>query len=102
MAPDNALIEGEPRLQETDHKAAMQNADQAESRGWGARDSEESTGFSIWTRRTSAGTRLPSETARIVGDDQAAIPPEQAAPQASPPIGEDERIAATPQQNHSQ
>ena len=96
VVPDDALIEGEPSVQD-DHKAAMQKTDQAESRGWGKRDSDESTGSSIWTRRTDVKTRLPSETARIVGDDRVAVPPEQAAPEVSPSIGRDERVTAAPQ-----
>ncbi len=93
VVPDDALIEGEPSVQD-DHKAAMQKTDQAESRGWGARDSDESTGSSIWTRRTDVETRLPSETARIVGDDRAAVPVEEAAPQVATP---DEAVTTVPQ-----
>jgi len=97
VVPDDALIEGEPGVHDAEHKAAMQKADQAESRGWGECDSDESTGSSIWTRRTDVKTRLPSETARIVGDDRVAVPPEQAAPEVSPSIGRDERVTAAPQ-----
>ena len=93
VVPDDALIEGEPSVQD-DHKAAMQKTDQAESRGWGKRDSDESTGSSIWARRTGAATRLPSETARIVGDDRAAVPVEEAAPQVATP---DEAVTTVPQ-----
>jgi uncharacterized protein YrrD len=65
VVPDDALIEGEPRVHDGDHKSATQKADQAESCGWAERD-EESTGSSIWTRRTRAEPRLKSETARPV------------------------------------
>jgi len=65
VVPDDALIEGEPGVHDDSHKSATQKADQAESRGWAERD-EESTGSSVWTRRTRAEPRLKSETARAV------------------------------------
>jgi sporulation protein YlmC with PRC-barrel domain len=106
VVPDDALIEGQPAVQEGDHKPAMQNVDEVASRGWGERNSAESTGSSIWTRRTRATTRRPSqtsaatrpepETVRIVEDRSAAAPGE-AAPEASPPVAGSEGVTAAPQ-----
>ncbi|PYJ68351.1 MAG: hypothetical protein DME76_12575 [Verrucomicrobia bacterium] len=106
VVPDDALIEGEPSVQESDHKSATRKPDEAESRGWRARASAESTRSSIWTRRTDAATRGPSqtpaeappesETARPVEGSRAATSAE-AAPEASPPVDRDEAITPAPQ-----
>lgn len=112
VVPDDALIEGEPGVHDGDHRAAMQKADQAESRGWGERDSEESMGSSIWTRRTDATARtrsekpaeprLESETARPVKDTPGASPAEEATTEAPPPIGRDQRGTDIPQDRTTQ
>ncbi|HZA38668.1 MAG TPA: PRC-barrel domain-containing protein [Candidatus Baltobacteraceae bacterium] len=107
VVPDDALIEGEPSVQEGDHKQTTQKAGEAESRGWGARASSESTRSSIWTRRTDAATRRPSqtpaearpesETAQPVENKRAAAPAEEATPEASPTARGDEAVTAAPQ-----
>jgi uncharacterized protein YrrD len=107
VVPDDALIEGEPGAQEGDHKPEVQKVDEAVSRGWGERDSAESTRSSIWKRRTDVATRgrsqTPAEaspesaTARTVEGSRAAAPAE-AAPEASPPVGGSEAVTTAPQE----
>jgi uncharacterized protein YrrD len=106
VVPDDALIEGEPGAQEDDHKPATQKVDEAASRGWGERDSAESTRSSIWTRRADAATRGTSQTpeearpesptARTVEGSRAGTPAE-AAPEASPSVGGSEAVTPAPQ-----
>ena len=95
VVPDDALIEGEPGVHDGNHKSAMQKADQAESRGWAERD-EESTGSSIWTRRTPAEPRLKSETARAIEADRPAILAEEARSETSQTSREDETVTTAP------
>ena len=90
VVPDDALIEGEPIVHDGD--SATPKADQTESRGWGERD-EESTGSSIWTRRTHAEPRLKSETARAVENFQ---PAQEAKAEISQPEHEDEGVTVAP------
>lgn len=98
VVPDDALIEGEPGVHDRDHKAAMPKADQAESHGWGQRDSEESTGSSIWARRTPAEIRLKSETARPVENYRAG---EEARVETSQPDRESESVLSVrPERPH--
>ena len=88
VVPDNALIEGEPSAQETDHKPGTHQATETESRGWAEHTSGQSARSSIWKRRTDAATRyrsqplaqarLRSETARPVESTGTAAPAEVA------------------------
>src|SRR5437868_1056226 len=57
VVPDDALIEGEPGVQQGDHKPATHQATETEARGWAEHASAESTRPSIWKRRTDAATR---------------------------------------------
>ena len=76
VVPDEALIEGEPSVQESDQKSPMSKTDEADSYRWEERALAEATRPSIWTRRTDAPAqtrsetpaepRLKSETARAV------------------------------------
>ena len=95
VVPDDALIEGEPGVHDGNHKLAMQKADQAESRGWAERD-EESTGSSIWTRRTPAEPRLKSETAQAIEADRPATLAEEARSETSQTSREDEAVTTAP------
>ena len=92
VVPDDALIEGEPTVQNGDPNAAMQKTDQTESRGWGQRD-EESIGSSIWARRPRTEHRPKSETARAVENFQ---PTEDATPATSQPHQDDQAVAVAP------
>jgi uncharacterized protein YrrD len=109
VVPDDALIEGEPNIQETnDHKPAVGASDRAESRGWVERSSTpESARSSIWTRRTAetttrepsrtpAETRVQSETARPV-ESTRSVASADAAPENLPPVREGETVTAVPQ-----
>src|SRR5881275_2456383 len=60
VVPDDALIEGEPGVQESDHKPATQKVDETVSRGWAAPDLRQSTRSSIWTQRTGGASRAAS------------------------------------------
>src|SRR5438045_4587429 len=81
VVPDDALIEGEPGVQESDHKPATQKVDETVSRGWAAPDLRQSTRSSIWTQRTGcaprAGSPIPAkplleyDTAEPLQPDQA-------------------------------
>jgi uncharacterized protein YrrD len=105
VVPDDALIEGEPSVQEDDHKAATQKAAPTEGHAWAERASAESTRPSIWTRRTEAATRGESQTpaearpesARPVEDTMPATPGEEAAPETSPPVVGSESVTDAPQ-----
>jgi uncharacterized protein YrrD len=107
VVPDDALIEAEPNVKDRDHKPATRKPDETESRGWRARSSAESTGSSIWTRRTGAPvrnksqtpeeTRVQSETARAAENTRTSGPAEETSPETSPPVGEEETIAPAPQ-----
>ena len=102
VVPDNAMIEGEPRAQEADHKSEMKNTDETASRGWGDSDPTQSTRPSIWTRRTNAATRdaskkpvetrIESETARPIEKTFA-----EAAPEPSPSVSGSEPVTTPPQ-----
>jgi uncharacterized protein YrrD len=106
VVPDNALIEGEPGAQEGDQKPAPQQVDEAGSRGWGERDSAQSTRSSIWKRRTDAATRnrsqplaetrLRSEAARPVENTGSSAPAE-VAPETSPTQDRGEAATTAPQ-----
>ncbi len=96
VVPDDALIEGEPGVHERNYKSATQQPDQAESRGWAERD-EESTGSSIWARRTPAEPRLKSETARATDADRPATLAEEAAPEVATPVATDDAVTTVPQ-----
>jgi uncharacterized protein YrrD len=109
VVPDDALIEGEASLQEGDHKPA-QKPDQTATRGWGDRDSVQSTRSSVWTRRTDRAmrnrshtptkTRLTSETARLAETHRPVAPAEETAPETSPPAHDD--VPAVPQDQSPQ
>ena len=110
VVPDDALIEGEPGVQESERKSPARKADEAESRGWRARGSAESKGSSIWTRRTDAATREPSQiraetrpdsaNARPVEHSRAPAPGETDS-DASPVVDRDQAITAAPQDQAS-
>ena len=107
VVPDDALIEGEPGVQESDHKPATQKVDETVSRGWAAPDLRQSTRSSIWTQRTGGAPRaasptpvkppLESETARPLDTNRAASPSEEAAREASSSVRQDEPVATAPQ-----
>jgi len=106
VVPDDALIEGEPGTQENDNKPATQKVDETERRGWSERASAESTRSSIWTRRTDAPVRSPSQTsaktgieseiARPIESNRAPTAAEEAAPEKSPPQREEETVSPVP------
>ncbi|HEY4257028.1 MAG TPA: PRC-barrel domain-containing protein [Candidatus Udaeobacter sp.] len=106
VVPDDALIEGEPSAQESDHKAATHPATETESRGWAEHASAESGRPSIWKRRTETTTRnrskplveprLRSETARPVENVGTAAPAE-VAPETSPSNDQGEAATTAPQ-----
>jgi uncharacterized protein YrrD len=106
VVPDDALIEGEPKPQEDDHKPATHKTDESDSRGWEERASNESTRSSIWRRRTdvsapnpsqkSGETRVESETARAAENIRTSGPVEETSPGASPAVSEDETVTPAP------
>ena len=112
VVPDDALIEGEPRSQETDDKSAMKNADETEPRSWRDSDPTQSTRPGIWTRRTDAATqppsqmpveseapaepRLESETARPVQDSRVITPAEKPS-EISTPVSGSESVTTRPE-----
>ena len=107
VVPDDALIEGEPSVQESDRQAATAVTNEADSHHWEERALAESTRSSIWTRRTDAPARvrsetpteprLKSETARADGNTRAAAPDEEAAPEIATPITTDEAVTTVPE-----
>jgi uncharacterized protein YrrD len=107
VVPDDALIEGEPGAQETEHKPVRQKPNETGSRRWGERASAESRRSSIWTRRaedetrdasrTPAEARFESETARAVQINQTARSAKQAAQEASAADREGEKVSTAPQ-----
>ena len=106
VVPDDALIEGDPGAQEND-KAATHPATETESHRWNDRASVESSGSSIWKRRTETTTRnrsrplveprLRSETARPVENVGTAASAE-VAPETSPSNDRGEAATTAPQE----
>ena len=110
VVPDNALIEGEPGAQENDRNPATHTATDADSQGWNERASAESSGSSIWKRRTDTRARarsqrvaephLRSETARVENVGTSA--PTEFAGQTSPSNDRDEEATiASEHQRHA-
>jgi uncharacterized protein YrrD len=107
VVPDDALIEGEPGMREDDHKPATQKTSETGSRGWEERASNESTRSSIWTRRTDASARNPSqtpaesrvesETVRPSENTRTGASAEETAAERSPPVGENRPTTPAPQ-----
>src|SRR5881392_505163 len=107
VVPDDALIEGEPSVQERDRETATAKTDEADSHPWEERALAESTRSSIWTRRTETPARvrsetpteprLKTETARAAEDTRAAAPDEEAAPEIATPITTDEAVTTVPE-----
>src|SRR3954452_15352259 len=107
VVPDDALIEGEPSVQESDREAATAVTNEADSHPWEERALAESTRSSIWTRRTDAPARvrsetpteprLKTETARADEDTRAAAPDEEAAPEIATPVTTDEAVTTVPE-----
>lgn len=111
VVPDNALIEGEPRAQEANHKPEIENADEPSRRGWSDSDPAQPTRPSIWARRTEVtrrdasktpeATRIESETARPVENNVAAAsaipasepPPDRDAESVTPASPDDSRLS---------
>lgn len=62
VVPDDALIEGEPPVQ--DDKTGTEHIGGASSRGWGDGDPGQSTRRSIWTRRTDTATAQTADAQR--------------------------------------
>lgn len=102
VVPDDALIEGEPAVQQRNHKSATQPTGKVDVNSWGDEPSPEPTRSSIWTRGTDGATtqdrssrqtatRLESETARAEGTGRAASA-EEAEPETSPPLHEEETV----------
>ena len=106
VVPDDALIEGEPGTRENDNKPATEKVDETEHHGWSERASAESTRSSIWTRRTDAPVRSPSQTSAETGIESEIARPiesnrpptaaEEAAPEKSPPQREEETVSPVP------
>jgi uncharacterized protein YrrD len=102
VVPDDALIEGEPSAQQTDHKPPIAKTDEADSHRWEERASAEPTRSSIWKRRPETPTRtrsetpvehrLRSETARAVDNGRPAKPDEEAASEDATPVATDEAV----------
>jgi uncharacterized protein YrrD len=107
VVPDDALIEGEPSVQERDPETAPAKTDEALSHPWEERALAESTRSSIWTRRTEAPERvrsetpteprLKTETARAAENTRAAAPDEEAAPEIATPVTTDEAVTTLPE-----
>jgi uncharacterized protein YrrD len=105
VVPDDALMEGEPGAQESDHQTALAKTDEPDSRRWEARASAEPKP-SIWTRRKDrpaeiqtqaplAGPRLKSETARAVESTRPSTANDIAV-ETSPLDREDEEVTTAP------
>jgi uncharacterized protein YrrD len=102
IVPDDALIEGEPGVQEADQKQATGKAE-GDAQRWEERASAKSTRPSIWTRRTDTPAQirpeiaidrgLKSETARASETGGAVTLDEEKAPEIAAPITTDEAVS---------
>ena len=102
IVPDDALIEGEPGVQEADQKQATGKTE-GDAQRWEERASAKSTRPSIWTRRTDTPAQirpqiaidrgLKSETARASETGGAATLDEEKAPEIAAPITTDEAVS---------
>jgi uncharacterized protein YrrD len=102
IVPDDALIEGEPGVQEADQKQATGKTEDDAQR-WEERASAKSTRPSIWTRRTDTPAQirpeiaidrgLKSETARASETGGPATLDEEKAPEIAAPITTDEAVS---------
>jgi uncharacterized protein YrrD len=103
VVPDDALIEGEPSAHEGDQKSSIEKTGEADSSSWEERASAESTRPSIWTGRTDTAAPpqpqtppervLKTETARPVDNYR---PAEEAKPEPSQPVRENEVVTIAP------
>jgi uncharacterized protein YrrD len=101
IVPDDALIEGEPGVQEADQKQATGKTE-GDAQRWEERASAKSTRPSIWTRRTDTPAQirpqiaidrgLKSETARASETGGAATLDEEKAPEIATPVTTDEAV----------
>ena len=106
VVPDDALIEGEPSAQQTEHETATAKTDEADSHSWEERAAAESTRPSIWTRRpdtaastrseTPAEPRLKTETARASETGRPATLDEETPPEVATPVTTDETVTTVP------
>ena len=102
IVPDDALIEGEPGVQEADQKQATGKTE-GDAQRWEERASAKSTRPSIWTRRTDTPAQirpqiaidrgLKSETARASETGRAVTLDEEKAPEIAAPITTDEAVS---------
>lgn len=102
IVPDDALIEGEPGVQEADQKQATGKTE-GDAQRWEERASAKSTRPSIWTRRTDTPAQirpqiaidrgLKSETARASETGGPATLDEEKAPEIAAPITTDEAVS---------
>jgi len=102
IVPDDALIEGEPGVQEADQKQATGKTE-GDAQRWEERASAKSTRPSIWTRRTDTPAQirpqiaidrgLKSETARASETGGAVTLDEEKAPEIAAPITTDEAVS---------
>jgi uncharacterized protein YrrD len=102
IVPDDALIEGEPGVQEADQKQATGKTE-GDAQRWEERASAKSTRPSIWTRRTDTPAQirpqiaidrgLKSETARASETGGGATLDEEKAPEIAAPITTDEAVS---------
>ena len=101
IVPDDALIEGEPGVQEADQKQATGKTEDDAQR-WEERASAKSTRPSIWTRRTDTPAQirpqiaidrgLKSETARASETGRPVTLDEEKAPEIATPVTTDEAV----------
>ena len=101
IVPDDALIEGEPGVQEADQKQATGKTE-GDAQRWEERASAKSTRPSIWTRRTDTPAQirpqiaidrgLKSETARASETASPATLDEEKAPEIATPVTTDEAV----------
>ena len=102
IVPDDALIEGEPGVQEADQKQATGKTE-GDAQRWEERASAKSTRPSIWTRRTDTPAQirpqiaidrgLKSETARASETSRPVTLDEEKAPEIAAPITTDEAVS---------
>ena len=102
IVPDDALIGGEPGVQEADQKQATGKTE-GDAQRWEERASAKSTRPSIWTRRTDTPAQirpqiaidrgLKSETARASETGGAVTLDEEKAPEIAAPITTDEAVS---------